>query len=315
MKKFVGIVLALSLSACVPVPTVELPLEATLPNVREAGTVAFGEFETYYERAGFVTGQPVLMVHGIGGGSSLFQYRNNSEALARRGYDVFALDLLGFGRSSRPAIRYTQDLHVAQLEGFIETEIGRPTIVVANGLSAAYSIRLAAERPDLVSALVLIGPTGYEDLARPQTEERLEGFERFSGGLGELLYQVLLADNIQEIFLLDAYASEESLTPEVLEEFDTQLRVENAKWVILSFITGNLDQDVSEFWPSTQQPALIVWGQQAETTPLENAQAFLAARPEAELVALDGAKLVPNEDQPEEFNELVLEFLEGFKPE
>lgn len=312
MKTGLTFLLALLVSACVPVPTVELANEATLANSRETGTVAFGEFGTYFEHSGFVTGQPVLMVHGVGGGSSLFQYRKNSAALARRGYDVFALDLLGFGRSSRPAIRYTQDLHVAQLETFIETEIRRPTVLVANGLSAAYSIRLAAERPDLVTALVLTGPTGYENLARPQNEERLSGFDRFTGGLGELVYQVLLADNIQELFLLDAYAREESLTPEVLREFDQQLRVENAKWVILSFITGNLDQAVSELWPATQQPALIIWGQQAETTPVENAQTFLAARPEVELVTLDGAKLVPNEDQADMFNEVVLEFLSSF---
>ena len=312
MKRTLLVFLALSLSACVPVPTVELAAETTLPNAR-ASQVAFGEFETYYERSGFVTGQPVLMLHGIGGGSSLFQYRKNSEALARRGYDVFALDLLGFGRSSRPATRYTQDLHVAQIEQFIEDEIGRPTVIVANGLSAAYSIRLAAERPDLIEALVLIGPTGYERLARPQNEERIESFERFSGGLGELIYQVLLADNIRDIFLLDAYISEESLTPEVLNEFDAQLRVKNAKWVILSFISGNLDQDVRGLWSEVSQPALIVWGQQAETTPIEDAQDFLAVRPEVELVAINGAKLVPNEDRPEMFNEAVLGFLEGLE--
>ena len=131
--------------------------------------------------------------------------------------------------------------------------------------------------------------------------------------MGELIYQVLLADNIRDIFLLDAYISEESLTPEVLNEFDAQLRVKNAKWVILSFISGNLDQDVRGLWSEVSQPALIVWGQQAETRPIEDAQDFLAVRPEVELVAVNGAKLVPNEDRPERFNEAVLGFLEGLE--
>jgi pimeloyl-ACP methyl ester carboxylesterase len=37
-----------------------------------------------------------------------------------------------------------------------------------DGLSAAHDIRIAVERPDAVAGLVLIGPTGYERLARPQ---------------------------------------------------------------------------------------------------------------------------------------------------
>ena len=307
MKHFAVSVFAL-LGLCACVPTATLPETTVIPGARSA-YIPFGDYETYYEVVGPDGGQPVLLVHGIGGGSSLFQYRKNAAELARRGYEVYALDLLGFGRSSRPAMRTTQDLHVAQLESFAETVIGEPTVLVGNGLSAAYSIRLAAERPDLIEALVLIGPTGYERLARGQGEARVEAFETLSGFLGNVLYTLLVAENIQELFLLDAYASEASLTPKVRAEFDQQLRAENAKWVILSFVSGNLDQDVSGYWGQTAQPALILWGAEAETTPVGDADPFLAERPEVELVTIDGAKLLPNEDQPEAFNRAVLSFL------
>ena len=52
-----------------------------------------------------------------------------------------------------------------QLTEFLETVPETPTAVIANGLSAAYAIRIAAERPELVGKLVLISPTGYERLA------------------------------------------------------------------------------------------------------------------------------------------------------
>jgi len=253
----------------------------------------------------------VLLVHGIGGGSSLFQYRKNTEALTRAGFEVYALDLIGFGRSSRPATRITQNDHIAQIQAFIEETIGEPTIIIANGLSAAYSIRLAAESPEWAEALVLIGPTGYGRLDRPQTGARVRAFNTLSGFLGNLLYGILIADNWQRFFLIDAYAGPESLTPEVLEEFDTQIRVPNAKWIILSFVSGNLDQDVSEYWPEVEQPGLIVWGAQAETTPASDAERFLEARPDVPLTIIDGAKLLPNEDQPGAFNEAVVAFLKS----
>jgi pimeloyl-ACP methyl ester carboxylesterase len=298
------------LSSCLPA----LQLEASDPILApdaEAGFVPFRDFHTYYERIGSKADPAVVMVHGIGGGSSLFQYRKNAAVIAEAGYSVYALDLLGFGLSSRPAMRYTQDLLVAQLESFLEEVVQAPAVLVANGLSAAYSIRLATERPDLVDALVLIVPTGYERLARPQTLERLEDFERFTGLLGDLATIFLLEEGTQRFFLLDAYIGRESLTPEVLETYDRYLRAENARWVIFSFISGNLDQDVSAYWPRLEQPALIVWGEEARTTPIQDADDFLQARPQTQFASLTGAKLLPNEDRAETFNELVLGFLQS----
>ena len=52
-----------------------------------------------------------------------------------------------------------------------------------------------------------------------------------------------------------------------METYDEQLRRPNAQWVIISFVSGNLDQDVSDLWPRVAQPSLIVWGLDAETTP------------------------------------------------
>lgn len=295
------------LAACVPATRVpaDPPL---LPGASGAATVPFGPYQSYYEKVGR-SGYAVLMVHGIGGGSSLFQYRNNAPALADAAYEVYALDLLGFGGSSRPNIRYTQELHVAQIIDFIETTIREPTVLVANGLSAAYSIRVAAERPDLVSALVLSVPTGYDRLARPQNDDRVAQFERFRGIVGDLLYGALLGQDVQRIFLLDAYAERSNVTEDVVRSYDRNLRVPGARWVVFSFISGNLDQDVSDYWPEVTQPSLIVWGAEAETTPPEDAEAFLAARPQTTLVTLGGAKLLPNVERAEAFNEAVIRFL------
>jgi pimeloyl-ACP methyl ester carboxylesterase len=292
------------------VPRVTLPTEPTTIAGSEGATVAFNDYQTYYERLGRTSGEPVLMIHGIGGGSSVFQYRFTAPAVAKSGYNVYAIDLLGFGKSSRPAIRYTQDLHIAQIVNFIETVIQKPTVIIANSLTAAYSIRIAAERPDLVKALVLIGPTGYERLSRPQTQDRINSFNTFSGILGGFLFGVITTDNWQKYFLLDAYRDANSFTPEVLASYDQNLKVDNAEWVIYSFISGNLDQDVKSFWPNLSVPTLLVWGtKDGNFLRFSDSDDFLADRPDVEFLAVEGVKLLPNEDEPEIFNKAVLEFL------
>jgi pimeloyl-ACP methyl ester carboxylesterase len=298
--------LALLLGACVPVVEGDGP-EAIIPGA----TVAFAphdRFQTGYEVLG--RGKPVVMVHGIGGGSSLFQYRLNAPAVAGAGYRVYALDLLGFGRSSRPEQRSTADTLVDQTIDFLEGVVGEPAILVANGLSAAHAIRIAAERPDLVAGLVLIAPTGYRSLNRPQTEARADFYQLLANPfVSEVAAGLLVAPGAQRFFLLDAYSGPLSLTEEVLATYDRNLRVAGARWIVFSFISGSLDQDVSALWPQTAQPALLVWGTKPGFSSFEDAEEFTLARPEAQLLLLRDAALLPNEDRAEDFNRALISFL------
>ncbi|MFO7545040.1 MAG: alpha/beta fold hydrolase [Trueperaceae bacterium] len=310
-----AVVLLLGLAACVPVvenfgpePIIGGATFAMVPFDPPAATSSDdATWHTAYEVLG--RGRPVVMIHGIGGGSSLFQYRFNAPEVASAGYRVYALDLVGFGRSTRPAVRLDADTMVAQVTAFLEDVVGEPAVLVANGLSAAHAIRVAATHPELVSGLVLIGPTGYERLARPQTPARERSFELLRGPLGELLTSFLVEEDGQLYYLSQSYADPASLTPEVRASFDTNLKAPGARWVVFSFVTGNLDQDVSDLWPRTSQPSLIVFGTEPSFTRIEDAEPFLAARPDARFLPLAGAKVLPNEERAEAFNEAVLAFL------
>jgi len=301
-----ALALLVLLVACVPAVPSD-GLEPIIPGAQVA-FAPHGAFETGYEVLG--RGQPVVMVHGIGGGSSLFQYRLNAPALAAAGYRVYALDLLGFGRSSRPEQRSTAQTLIDQTVDFLERVVGERAVLVANGLSAAHAIRIAAERPDLVEALVLIAPTGYRSLNRPQTEAREDFYNLLANPVvGELAAGLLVNPGAQRFFLLDAYASRASLTEEVLASYDRNLRVPGARWIVFSFISGSLDQEVSELWPTVEQPALLVWGTKSGFSSYEDAEDFILARPEAELLLLREAALLPNEDRFEDFNRALIGFL------
>ena len=297
--------LVLLLASCVP--AVEGADDVPIIPGATVARAPFGEFVTGYEVLG--DGPPVVMVHGIGGGSSVFQYRLNAPAIADAGYRVYALDVLGFGRSSQPKQRTTQDDLVAQTTSFLEDVVGEPAMLVANGLSAAHAIRIAAERPDLVAGLVAIAPTGYRSLDRPQTERRERTYDLLANPVvSELFTGLLVTDAAQRFFLLDAYEDPESLTDEVLGIYDRNLRTENARYIVFSFISGSLDQDVRDLWPATTQPALLVWGTAPGFSSFEDAEEFVLARPDADLALLRDAALLPNEERATEFNDLVLAF-------
>jgi pimeloyl-ACP methyl ester carboxylesterase len=311
MRTLVSALVVLALAACVPT-VADVGDEPIIPGARVA-SAPFGPFTTGYEVLG--GGPPVVMVHGIGGGSSVFQYRLNAPAVAAAGYRVYALDLLGFGRSSRPERRSTQDDLVAQVTSFLDDVVGEPAVLVANGLAAAHAIRIAAERPELVSGLALIAPTGYRSLNRPQDAARERAFQVLANPVvSELATGFLVDEGSQRFFLLDAYASRDSLTDEVLAVYDRNLRLEGARWIVFSFISGSLDQDVSDLWPATTQPALLVWGTTGGFSSFEDAEDFALARPDARLLLLRDAALLPNEERSETFNDALIGFLAGLDP-
>ena len=107
----------------------------------------------------------VLLIHGIGAGSSSFTWRKNFDALSAV-FRVYAIDLLGFGSSEKPATAdYSSQLYTDLIRDFVTDVIGCPVSIIASSLGAAYAVQAANEQPELVESLVLISPTGAGNLS------------------------------------------------------------------------------------------------------------------------------------------------------
>ncbi|MFN5963681.1 MAG: alpha/beta fold hydrolase, partial [Pseudanabaena sp.] len=54
------------------------------------------------------SGTPLVLIHGFG--ASIGHWKKNIPAWAEAGYQVFAIDLLGFGASAKPALNYSLEI-------------------------------------------------------------------------------------------------------------------------------------------------------------------------------------------------------------
>src|SRR4030095_13170967 len=115
----------------------------------------------FYKESGLdKPGLPIVFVHGIGAGSSSFMWRKNFDVLGQN-FRVYALDLLGFGFSDKPAgAPYSANVYVELISDFIR-DIGGRANIVASSLGAAYAVRVADEHPELINAMILNAPAGY----------------------------------------------------------------------------------------------------------------------------------------------------------
>ena len=106
-----------------------------------------------YDIAG--TGPLVVLVPGMGDLRST--YRFLAPNLRSNGYRVACTDLRGHGDSDATFSSYGDVETAGDIMALIE-ELGGPAVVVGNSMAAGAAALVAADRPDLVDGLVLVGP-------------------------------------------------------------------------------------------------------------------------------------------------------------
>lgn len=100
---------------------------------------------------------PLLLVHGFG--ASTDHWRKNLADLSQD-FEVWAIDLLGFGRSEKADVPYSADLWRDQVHDFIQEVIGRPAVLAGNSIGGYTVMAVAAAYPTSVAGLVLLNSVG-----------------------------------------------------------------------------------------------------------------------------------------------------------
>jgi pimeloyl-ACP methyl ester carboxylesterase len=106
-----------------------------------------------YELQG--SGPLVVLVPGMGELRS--SYRFLAPALVAAGYTVATTDLRGHGDSDATFSSYGDVATAGDILALIE-ELGEPAVIVGNSMSAGAGVIVAAEHPERVTGLVLVGP-------------------------------------------------------------------------------------------------------------------------------------------------------------
>ena len=135
----------------------------------------------HYVDEGPRDGATVLMLHGEPSWSYL--YRHMIPPIAAAGYRAIAPDLIGFGRSDKPASinDYSYAGHVAWMKAFLETLDLKEITLVCQDWGSLIGLRLAAENESRFSRIVLANgglPTGDQQMPRAFTLWR--AFARYS---------------------------------------------------------------------------------------------------------------------------------------
>jgi len=261
-------------------------------------------------------GAPLLLVHGFG--ASLGHWRQNIPVLAAGGYQVFAIDLLGFGGSAKPALDYSLELWQALLKDFWSAHIQVPTVFVGNSIGGLLCLMMLADHPETAAGSVLLNCAGGMnhrpgELAPPlrfimATFNNLVRSPRFGGFV---FNQIRQKHRIRRT-LSQVYRNRDAITDELVDMLYAPSCDEGAQKVFASVLTAPPGPSPAELLPRVSQPLLVLWGADDPWTPIAGAAIYQkhAASHPLKFVSIPDTGHCPHDDRPEVVNPLILEWLQ-----
>jgi len=268
----------------------------------DQGTYRWRGFDVTYAELGDPADEDLLLFHGISAASSNHEFERIAGRLAES-YHVIAPDLPGFGHSDRPPLLYSKSLYTTFVEDAIQDLSDGIPVVVASSLTGSYAA--AAARETDVASLVLICPT---DTTMGGGQVWLRALFR-SPVVGEGLFNLLSSRASIRYFNADhGYYDVANLTDDVVDYEWTTAHQPGARFAPASFVSGFLDpeEDLEETLSGVDAPVTLVWGRDADITPLSRGREIAEAA-DTGLIVFDKAKLLPHVEHPEKFVDVVAE--------
>ena len=248
-------------------------------------------------------GSPVLMIHGFFLDSQM--WAPNIDALAEH-FHVFAMDLWGFGYSTREPMDYSYQLYADQVLKFMDALGIERASIVGQSMGAGTAMLFCIQQRNRVDKLVLVDAAGM-----PGNLPLTAKFLNFAG-VGKFLMG-LRTNAIRKKNLGDFWIHRrENLTDEYFKRTTRFQKVEGTGQAMLSILRKKIFYTLGEEIPklaAMDVPILLVWGAEDKSVPLETGRKIHNLLPESRFEVFEGAGHVPNYEEADQFNKLAVEFL------
>ncbi|QDZ39668.1 alpha/beta fold hydrolase [Euhalothece natronophila Z-M001] len=271
-------------------------------------------YKTVYTVQG--EGQPLLLIHGFG--ASVGHWRKNIPMLADAGYKVFAIDLLGFGGSDKPALDYSVELWQQQLYDFWEAKINEPTVFVGNSIGGLLTLMMLTQYPEISTGGVLINCAGGlnhrpEELQFP-LNVIMGTFTQLvaTPGLGKFVFNQVRRKSRIRNTLKQVYRDRAAITDELVDLLYQPSCDPGAHKVFASVLTAPAGPKPKDLLPQVQCPLLVLWGEDDPWTPISGAKIYQdrsESDSQVEFYPIPQAGHCAHDEKPEAVNELIINWL------
>ena len=246
-------------------------------------------------------GLPILFLHAFPLNQGM--WAPQIAVLAGR-YRVVTMDLRGHGGSDAPLWRYTMDQFADDVTGLLD-HLGIGQAVLC-GLSMGGYVAFACYRrhTDRVRALILADTRAGVDPADGKAARYAMAQKAYREGVHTV-----------EEAMLPRLLSQQARTekPDLVTQVRQMIRQTPVSGIVGDLIGMTDREDAVPLLPVIRCPTLVVVGELDQPTPPSEARVIATRIPGATLRIIPGAGHLTNLEQPEAFNDAVVQFLETLK--
>jgi pimeloyl-ACP methyl ester carboxylesterase len=273
---------------------------------------------------------PLLLLHGFGAGSG--HWRRNADELARRGWCVYGLDLIGFGASSQPGLRrgarLDNRLWARQVQAFLAEVVQRPAVLVGHSLGALVALSCGVFFREWVRAVVaaplpdpslLMATADEEAIGAPRRAPWRRRLQRWGVIVLcrllplELIVPLLAHSPLLELGIQSAYhlpvIGDGELHRIIARPARRPGAVRALRAMSISMALRPHGATAGVLLRRLQRPLLLLWGRQDRLVPLAVADQCLRLRRDLPLAVLDDCGHCPHDEAAETFNRTVTTWL------
>ncbi|KAJ0263311.1 DNA photolyase [Hirschfeldia incana] len=252
-------------------------------------------------------GPAVLLVHGFG--AFLEHYRDNVDSIVNSKNRVWTITVLGFGKSEKPNIVYTELLWSELLRDFMIEVVGEPAHCVGNSIGGYFVSLMVFRWPDLVKSVVLVNSAGNVIPGYSPLPRSIERRVPFGAQLGARLLLLFLRFNVKKL-LKDCYP----VKPERADEFliTEMLRASQDPGVVMvleSIFGFDLSLPLNYLLKGFEEKTLVIQGMKDPISDPQKKVALLKEFCPAMEIKKVNAGHCPHDEIPKEVNHIICEWI------
>jgi pimeloyl-ACP methyl ester carboxylesterase len=258
----------------------------------------------HYQEAGDEQAPPIILIHGFI--SSNLIWSHVLKPLARKGFRAIAPDLPGYGYSEKPRdAEYTIDEQARSVIGLMDRMGIRKAMIAGASYGGAVAATMALDYPERVEKLILVGAVTSDEVKK------------------KLLMRVtvlpLIGDIATPLFLGSRWILrkrmegmyrrlQRPINERMVASRHHLLETANAHRAMIRTARRWSANRIGREASLIRQPTMLVWGDQDDHIPLDDAFRLRDAMPNAKLVVFPNCGHLPPAEQPEKFVEAIAEF-------
>lgn len=282
-----------------------------LSNMKESLPIGNGKFypwrygNIYYTKKG--NGSPILLIHDMNPSSSSYEWNKIINNLSRT-YTVYAIDLLGCGRSEKPNLTYTNYMYVQLVNDFIKNIIGKSTDIITTGYSVSFVIMACQMEPDNFKKIIGVSPADLYDLAKsPSKKSNMLKYIMEVPIFGSLIYNILMSKNALLDLMIDKYYFKDYLiSNETLLSYHQSAHLSDGhgKYLLASMHSHYTNINIVPALKKINNSISLIGGKEHSYMD-DIIDDYITYNPSIEAAYIPNAKYLPQLETPERFVELI----------